>query len=145
VLCLIDEIDKSGNSRHNGRLEHVLMPFLEKETAKNYPDPYVESDLNLSHVGYVLTCNSVDEIPAPLRDRLRIVRLPDPGREHLPALARCIVADIAKEQGGDPFWWPMLDDGELLVAERLWKGGSVRRLSAVVERILAYRESNPRN
>jgi hypothetical protein len=145
VLCLIDEIDKSGNSRHNGRLEHVLMPFLEKETAKNYPDPYVESDLNLSHVGYVLTCNSVDEIPAPLRDRLRIVRLPDPGREHLPALARCIVADIAKEQDGDPFWWPMLDDGELLVAERLWKGGSVRRLSAVVERILAYRESNPRN
>ena len=144
-LLLIDEIDKSGNSRHNGRLEHVLMPFLEKETSKAYPDPYVESDLNLSFVGFFLTCNSVDEIPAPLRDRLRVVRLPDPGREHMPALVRCIVADIAKEQGDDPHWWPMLDDGELLIAEKLWAGGSVRRLSAIVERILAYRETNPRN
>jgi ATP-dependent Lon protease len=145
VICLIDEIDKSGNSRHNGRLEHALMPFLEKETAHAYPDPYIEADLNLSHVGYVLTCNSVDEIPAPLRDRLRTVRLPDPSREHLPALARCIVADIAREQGGDPRWFPTLDDGELMIAEELWKGGSVRRLYAIVERILAYRESKPRN
>jgi ATPase family associated with various cellular activities (AAA) len=143
VLCLIDEIDKSGNSRINGRIEHALMPFLEKETARAYPDPYAESDLNLSHVGYVLTCNSVDEIPAPLRDRLRIVRIPNPGREHMPALVRCIVADIAKES--DPRWWPMLDDGECAIAETLWAGGSVRRLVAIVERILAYREQCPRN
>jgi ATP-dependent Lon protease len=142
VLCLIDEIDKSGKSRHNGRLEHVLMPFLEKETAKNYPDPYVESDLNLSHVGFFLTCNSVDEIPAPLRDRLRVIRLPDPGREHLAALVRSIVTDLGKE---DPRWTPMLDDGECAIAETLWKGGSVRRLVAIVERILAYREAKPRN
>jgi hypothetical protein len=39
----------------------------------------------------------------------------------------------------------MLDDGELMVAEGLWRGGSVRRLLAIVERILAYRESKPRN
>jgi hypothetical protein len=145
VLILIDEIDKSGNSRHNGRLEHALNPFMEKETARKFPDPYVEADLNLSFVGFFLTCNTVDEIPDPLRDRLRIVRLPDPGREHLPALVRCIVADIAKEQGADPRWWPMLDDGELAIAEALWAGGSVRRLVAIVERILAYRESKPRN
>ena len=151
VLILIDEIDKSGNSRHNGRLEHALMPFLEKETSRKFPDPYVEADLNLSFVGFFLTCNSVDEIPAPLRDRLRVIRLPDPGREHLPALARCIVADIAKgsadfsEQESDPRWWPPLDDGELMIAETLWKGGSVRRLVAIVERILAYREAKPRN
>jgi ATP-dependent Lon protease len=145
VLILVDEIDKSGNSRHNGRLEHALMPFLEKETARKFPDPYVESDLNLSFVGFFLTCNSVDEIPDPLRDRLRVVRLPEPKREHLPALVRCIVADIAKETESDPRWWPMLDDGELAIAETLWKGGSVRHLCAIVERILAYRESNPRN
>ena len=32
-----------------------------------------------------------------------------------------------------------------MIAEELWKGGSVRRLYAIVERILAYRESKPRN
>jgi hypothetical protein len=83
-------------------------------------------------------------LPAPLKDRLRIVRLPRPTIEHLPALARGIVADIAKERGGDPRWWSALEDTELAIAEDLWRGGSVRRLRAIVERLLAYREERPR-
>jgi hypothetical protein len=144
-LLLIDEIDKTGNSRHNGRLDFVLMPFLEPETAMAYPDPYVESEVDLRHVGYVLTCNSDAELPGPLKDRLRVVRLPEPKREHLPAIVRGIVADYAREQGGDRRWFPDLDDGELAIAEELWKAGSVRRLRAIVERIIAYREQQPRN
>jgi hypothetical protein len=35
--------------------------------------------------------------------------------------------------------------GRSLVGEALWRGGSVRRLRAIVERILAYREANPRH
>jgi ATP-dependent Lon protease len=142
---LIDEIDKCGTSRHNGSLSNSLMPFLEAETAKLFPDPFIQCDLNLSHVSYVLTANDDTALPAPLRDRLRVVRLPEPTIEHLPALARGIVADIAKERAGDARWWPNLEDGELAVVEGLWPGGSVRRLRAIVERILAYREQRPRN
>jgi ATP-dependent Lon protease len=94
---------------------------------------------------YLLTCNDDTALSAPLRDRLRVIRLPVPTAEHLIPLARTIVADIAGERGGDPRWFPALDDGELAIAEELWPGGSVRRLRAVVERILAYRESAPRN
>ena len=144
-FLLIDEIDKAGNSRHNGSLDRALLPFLEPENARAYPDPYVQSEVDLSHVNYLLTANDATVLPGPFRDRLRIVTLPRPGIEHLPQLTRAIVADVAKTRGGDARWYPMLDDGELAVAESLWRGGSVRRLRAIVERILAHRERKPRN
>jgi ATP-dependent Lon protease len=143
-VVVVDEIDKAGRSHHNGALTSALLPFLEAESARAYPDPYVQSEVNLSHVSYLLTCNDDSMLPGPLKDRLRIIRLPRPTIEHLPALARGIVADIAKERGGDPRWIPGLDDPELAIAEKLWRGGSVRRLRAIVERLLAYREERPR-
>ena len=91
-----------------------------------------------------MTANDPTLLPAPFRDRLRIIVLPRPGIEHLPQLARAIVAEIAKTRGSDARWYPMLDDGELAVAESLWRGGSVRRLRAIVVRFVALREQRPR-
>jgi len=142
---LVDEIDKAGTSRHNGSLVSALLPFLEPENARAYPDPYVQSECDLSHVNYCLTANETTALPSAFRDRLRIVVLPQPSIEHLPQLARTIVLDIAKSRGGDPRWYPALEDHELAIAEELWRGGSVRRLRAIVERLLAHREQNPRN
>lgn len=144
-IVLVDEIDKAGKSRHNGSLAESLMPFLEQETSRNFPDPFIQSDVDLSHVSYILAANKDEDLPAPLKDRVRILRLPRPTIEHLPALARGIVADVARERGGDVRWWPPLDEDEIDIAGRLWLGGSVRRLRTVVERILAYREANPRH
>ena len=144
-MMLIDEIDKAGNGRINGSLENALMPFLEIETARAFRDPYANSECNLSHVNYVLTANSDTVLPSPLRDRLRVIRVPEPSIEHLPAIARSIVNDMAAASGADPRWFEYLNDGELAVAEGLWRGVSVRRLRNIVERILAYREERPRN
>jgi hypothetical protein len=72
------------------------------------------------------------------------VRVDNPTIDHLPALARSIVVDIARERGGDPRFFPDLDEGELMIAEQLWDGGSVRRLRTIVERLIAYREQWPR-
>ena len=144
-IVLVDEIDKAAIGRQNGNLCNSLMPFMEVETSRKFPDPFIQAEVDLSNVSYVLTANDDTLLPAPLLDRLRIIRLPSPSIEHLPALARGIVSDIARERGGDARWWPNLEDGELAVAEELWPGGSVRRLRAVIERILAFREQRPRN
>lgn len=144
-VVLVDEIDKAAQRGNNGSLANALMPFLEQETSRAYPDPFVQSDVDLSHVSYLLTANDDTVLPGPLRDRLRVVRIPEPTIEHLVQIARTVVSDIAKERGGDGRWFADLGDGELAIAESLWPGGSVRRLRAIVERILARRESNPRN
>ncbi len=144
-IVFVDEVEKSGRSRHNGSLVEALIPFIESETARAYPDPYVQSDLVLSHVNFFLTANKDEDLPSPLKDRLRIIRLPKPGPEHLPAIARGIVADLAVESGSDPRWFPELDEGELWIAAELWRGGSVRRLREIVSRILVKRADMPRH
>lgn len=146
-MMLVDEIDKAGTSRHNGSLENALMPFLGGDTTSSaYPDPYVQSECCLSHVNFLLTANDDTVLSGPLRDRLRIVRMPGPTIEHMVQIVRTMVADIARERGGDRRWFPDFDDDELCITSQLWRGGgSVRRLRAIVERMLAYREQKPRN
>jgi hypothetical protein len=119
-IVLVDEIDKAAIGRQNGNLCNSLMPFMEVETSRKFPDPFIQAEVDLSNVSYVLMANDDTLLPAPLLDRLRIIRLPSPSIEHLPALARGIVSDIARERGGDARWWPNLEDGELAVAEELW-------------------------
>lgn len=143
AMVIIDEIEKAGTSRHNGNFADALLGFLETETAKRYPDPFAQSNsgVDISKVTYIATANDVTTLPAMLRDRFRIVRIPEPGPDDLPALARFIVRDLAVESGLDERWFPPLDDGELYVAAGLWRGGSVRRLREIVARILAHRSA----
>ena len=142
-FLLIDEAEKAGRSRWNGSLEQALLPFLEAESSSKFPDPFVQAECNLSYLGYILTANDSTQIGAPLRDRLRVVRIDEPKAGHLIAIVRTIVADIGGESG-DARWYPPLTDDELYIAAGLWHGGSVRRLRSVVEKILARRESGAR-
>lgn len=138
-IVLVDEIDKSGTSRHHGSLGAAMLPFLDAETAARYPDPYALSACDLSNISYIATANDDAAIPPPLRDRFRVLHLPLPDRQHLPELARGIVGDIAAAVGDDPRWFPDLNEEELMIAERLWPGGSMRRLKAVIERLIERR------
>ncbi len=131
----IDELEKAGRSSQNGALVDALLGFLEP-ASKMYPDPYVQSEVNLPWLGYIATMNDATLMPAPLRDRFRIVRLPTSRIEHLPQLARAIVGDIAAADPLGPEWTAPLDDGELAIAEDLWRGDSVRLLVRVVDTIV---------
>jgi ATP-dependent Lon protease len=141
-MLLVDEIDKAGTSRYNGNLVSSILPMLEQETAKRFADPYVQAPADVSHVSYVLTANSELELPKPLKDRCRILRMPMISVEHVPAIAIGIVKVIASEKGLDSRWVPPLDGDEIEIAQRLLGDGSIRRLRAVVERLLAKRETN---
>ena len=72
-VFLLDEIDKMGND-HRGDPASALLEVLDPEENVAFSDHYIEHDLDLSKVFWVLTANSEASIPAPLRDRLEIVR-----------------------------------------------------------------------
>jgi ATP-dependent Lon protease len=144
-IVMIDEIDKASTRIQNGTLANALLPFLEGETAQRIADPYLLHPIDLSNVSYLLTANDELLVPPPLRDRLRVLRIPEPTADHLVPLARGIVRDVAKASGEDVRFLPDLDADEIDIAQSLWRGGSVRRLKRIVELILGHRERSARN
>ena len=137
---VLDELEKVATSRQNGSLHDALIGMLEPRSAKRWMDPYIEAEVDLSHVIWMGTVNSLEGIPVPLRDRCRVVRFPDPGPEHLPALAAALVRDAVAERGWDPAWALPLDGLESRALAKHWQGGSLRKLARLVDGILACRE-----
>jgi len=139
-LILIDEIEKAATRSDYGRLWDSLLGFLEPETNCRYPDPALQTCLDLSQVSYVATANTLDPLPSPIRDRFRIVSFPKPMANDLDALLPAVLADLAKERGLDRNWVLPLDGFEHAAVAKHWAGGSVRRLRRAVEAILRERD-----
>lgn len=143
-LIVVDEVDKVGTSRHNGNSLDVLVNLLGTETAARYRDPYLQADVDLSRVGWILTANSLDGVPRPLLDRCLVLRVDEPGPEHLRTLATSILADVRADRGLDEQWAPPFDGVEWQALEEHWPGGSLRALRRLVETVLDARDAGPR-
>ncbi|ABD07764.1 ATPase [Rhodopseudomonas palustris HaA2] len=139
-IVIIDEIEKAGTRSDNGRLWDCLLGLLEPETNARYPDPALQTPLDLSHVSYVATANTLDPLPSPLLDRLRIIAFPKPTLDDLNALLPGLIEAIAEDRGVDGRWIAPLDAHDCAAIAAVWPGGSVRRLRRAVEFILQQRD-----
>ena len=126
-LFLLDEIDKMGMD-FRGDPSSALLEVLDPEQNQTFSDHYLEVDYDLSNVMFVTTANTLN-IPAPLMDRMEIIRIAGYTEDEKVEIARKHLIPVAVPKHGlAPKEWAIDDEALLTLIRRYTREAGVRNL-----------------
>jgi ATP-dependent Lon protease len=127
-LFLLDEIDKL-SSDYRGDPASALLEVLDAEQNKYFSDHYLEEPYDLSKVFFVTTANYLENIPAPLRDRLEIVQLSSYTEfEKFEIARRHLIPKQLQNHGLNEEMFSLSDDALMDIIRSYTKEAGVREL-----------------
>jgi ATP-dependent Lon protease len=98
-VMMLDEVDKMSASLH-GDPSAALLEVLDPEQNSTFRDNYLGVPFDLSRVVFIATANVIDNVPAPVRDRMEIIDLPGYTREEKLQIALRYLVGRQRERNG---------------------------------------------
>ena len=133
-LFLLDEIDKMGMD-FRGDPSSALLEVLDPEQNASFNDHYLEVDYDLSNVMFVTTANTLN-IPAPLMDRMEIIRIAGYTEDEKAEIARRhLIPSAVHKHGLAPEEWMIAEDGLLTLIRRYTREAGVRNLEREISNL----------
>ncbi len=135
-LILIDEVDKMVKD-YKGDPASALLDILDPEQNKMFVDNYIEEPFDLSKVLFILTANSLFDIPSALYDRLEIINLSSYTQfEKLDIAKKYLLPNIYKEHVIEAKDIKISDDVILTIINKYTKESGVRELERQLNKIV---------
>jgi len=127
-VLMLDEVDKLGND-YRGDPAAALLEILDPQQNNSFRDHYLDLPFDLSKIFFIATANQLGPIPAPLRDRMEIIRLAGySDREKLEIAKRYLVPRQITENGLNTAQLKLTDDAIELIAARYTREAGVRQM-----------------
>jgi ATP-dependent Lon protease len=134
-VYMIDEIDKLGAS-YQGDPSSALLEVLDPEQNVSFRDHYLDLPFDLSHILFITTANTLDSIPAPLLDRMEVIRLSGYIDKEKVAIARKYLIPKSLERAGLPKGSVKYDTAALnAVADGYAREAGLRNFEKALDRI----------
>ena len=133
-LFLLDEIDKMGQD-FRGDPSSALLEVLDPEQNQSFNDHYLEVDYDLSGVMFVTTANTLN-IPAPLMDRMEIIRIAGYTEDEKVEIAKKHLIPVAVPKHGlAAKEWSIDDEALLTLIRRYTREAGVRNLEREISNL----------
>ncbi|MBO0892176.1 MAG: endopeptidase La [Acidothermales bacterium] len=135
-VVLLDEVDKLG-ADYRGDPTAALLEVLDPAQNHTFRDHYLEVELDLSDVLFLATANVLEQIPAPLLDRMELVTLDGYTEDEKVVIARDHLLPRQRERAGvDAGDVSITDDALRRLATEYTHEAGVRSLERGIARVL---------
>jgi ATP-dependent Lon protease len=134
-VFMIDEIDKMGTS-YQGDPSSALLEVLDPEQNFSFRDHYLDLPFDVSNVFFIVTANTLDTIPSPLRDRMEIIQLAGyVDSEKLEIAKRYLIPKSLEKSGLKKARVKYTRDALAAIAEGYAREAGVRNFEKLLDRI----------